>query len=103
PIWTRDSVGIRGREGKKKCWVSVGTNRRDQLLDTLVGAAAAARARSDAASSAYDGRALPPAGWYDDPWDATRIRWWDGQQWTGYAAPHPATGQAPPPAPGGAA
>lgn len=25
---------------------------------------------------------LPPAGWYPDPTDATRIRWWDGTQWT---------------------
>jgi hypothetical protein len=23
-----------------------------------------------------------PAGWYKDPADATRLRWWDGIQWT---------------------
>lgn len=23
-----------------------------------------------------------PAGWYDDPRDATRYRWWDGGEWT---------------------
>jgi hypothetical protein len=93
PIWTRDSVGIRGRDGTKKCWVSVGTNRRDELLQTLVDAAAGARMRTDAAAAAYAGRALPPAGWYGDPWDATRIRWWDGHQWTGYAASHSAPPQ----------
>ena len=90
PFWTRDSIGIHGRDGAKKCWVSVGTNRRDELLQTLVAAAAGARARTDAAAAAYVGRPLPPPGWYDDPWDASRIRWWDGHQWTGYAAVHPA-------------
>jgi Protein of unknown function (DUF2510) len=89
PFWTRDSVGIRGREGKRKCWVAVGTNRRDELLTTLTGAVATARTRAMAAADAYAGRALPPPGWYDDPWDGTQIRWWDGQQWSGYAAPRP--------------
>ena len=102
PIWTRDSVGIRGRDGKKKCWVSVGTNRRDEFLETLVDAAAAARARSDAAAVAYGGRVLPPPGWYDDPWDGRRIRWWDGREWTGYAALRPVAASPSPPAPGGA-
>ena len=102
PIWTGDSVGIRGREGKKRCWLSVGTNRRDEFLQTLVDAAASARTRSDAAAAAYAGRALPPPGWYDDPWDATRIRWWDGREWTGYGAGHP-VGSAPNPFPPGGA
>ena len=102
PIWTRDSVGIRGRDGKKKCWVSVGTNRRDEFLLTLVDAADAARARTDAAAAAYGGRALPPPGWYDDPWDGRRIRWWDGREWTGYAALRPVVTYPSPPGPGGA-
>ncbi|MCU4185311.1 trypsin-like peptidase domain-containing protein [Acidiferrimicrobium sp. IK] len=25
----------------------------------------------------------PSAGWYQDPWDSHRRRYWDGQQWTG--------------------
>jgi hypothetical protein len=29
---------------------------------------------------------LPAAGWYPDPADATRIRWWDGQTWTQHVA-----------------
>lgn len=86
PVWTRDSIGIKGVDGTKKCWVSVGTNRRDELVDTLRTAATDARARREAAASAYAGYALPAAGWYTDPWDATRIRWWDGEEWTGYAA-----------------
>jgi hypothetical protein len=89
PIWTRDSIGIRGRDGAKKCWVSVGTNRRDELLETLRSAAAAAAERKAVAALAYAGRPLPAPSWYADPWDATRIRWWDGEQWSGYAAPHP--------------
>ena len=86
PVWTRDSVGIRGLEGAKRCWVSVGTNRRDELLETLRGAAAEARSRREAAAAAYAGQPLAAPGWYPDPWDATRIRWWDGEEWTGYAA-----------------
>jgi hypothetical protein len=26
-----------------------------------------------------------PPGWYADPWDATRWRWWDGATWTPHA------------------
>lgn len=34
---------------------------------------------------------MPPAGWYPDPsGDATKVRWWDGSQWTdNYAAAQP--------------
>ena len=28
--------------------------------------------------------ALPPSGWYADPWRIARWRWWDGSAWTGY-------------------
>jgi hypothetical protein len=31
--------------------------------------------------------ALPPAGWYPDPYRTARLRYWDGRAWTGYAAP----------------
>jgi hypothetical protein len=89
PFWTRDSVGIKGRDGARKCWVSVGTNRRDDFLATLQTAVADARSRRAVSAAAYAGCVLPPPGWYDDPWNAARIRWWDGEQWSGYAAPHP--------------
>lgn len=32
-----------------------------------------------------------PAGWYADPEDATRLRWWDGTAWTEHRSPRPAT------------
>jgi hypothetical protein len=85
PVWTRDSIGIKGREGPKKCWVSVGTNRRDELLAVLRASAAEAGRRREEAARAYAGRPLPRPGWYADPWDASRQRWWDGEVWTGYA------------------
>ncbi len=28
--------------------------------------------------------ALPPAGWYADPWGIEPWRWWDGAAWTGW-------------------
>jgi hypothetical protein len=30
-----------------------------------------------------------PAGWYNDPEDATQLRYWDGLQWTDHRAPTP--------------
>jgi len=49
--------------------------------------------------------AAPVAGWYQDPYDARSLRWWDGTRWTEHAqpapapapAPHQAAQQAPPP------
>ncbi len=32
---------------------------------------------------------LPPAGWQDDPEDATQLRYWDGSVWTDHRAPKP--------------
>ncbi|ALJ19593.1 DUF2510 domain-containing protein [Microbacterium sp. No. 7] len=42
-----------------------------------------------------------PAGWYPDPADHTRARWWDGQQWSEQTAPTSALASpgAPTPAP----
>ncbi|ANF31296.1 hypothetical protein A0130_06100 [Leifsonia xyli] len=34
--------------------------------------------------------ALPVAGWYADPADGTRARWWDGVAWTQHTRIHPA-------------
>lgn len=56
---------------------------------------------------------LPAAGWYPDPADPSRVRWWDGAAWSDqtaafappaatFAAPPPATGYASQYAPGGA-
>jgi hypothetical protein len=85
PIWTRDSVAVRGIDAAyKPYWVAVGTNRRDELVAALERAVPAAKERAiEAAASA-----LPPPGWHPDPWDpVAHWRWWDGQQWTGHTAP----------------
>ena len=38
----------------------------------------------------------PPApGWYEDPWNATALRRWDGSQWTGETAGKGSTPDAP--------
>ncbi len=29
---------------------------------------------------------LPPAGWYPDPADESKIRYWDGERWTEHVA-----------------
>lgn len=80
PIWTRDSVGIRGFYDGKPVWVSVGTDRRDELVGVLEAAVPAARDRGPNAP-------VTVAGWHADPWDPTRLRWWDGAQWTGWTWP----------------
>lgn len=35
-----------------------------------------------------------PAGWYEDPHDPAKVRWWDGTQWTGHAGGKPAQATA---------
>jgi hypothetical protein len=83
PIWTRDSVGIRGVDGGRKYWLSVGTNRRDELVEVLQTAMPVARQRAQAGAT----QTLPPPGWHPDPWRESELRWWDGQRWTGYRWP----------------
>lgn len=90
PIWTRDSVGIRGIDGGRVYWLSVGTNHREELVAVLERAIHAARARVESAAQAYAGLNLPPPGWHDDPWHpGVQLRWWDGTQWTSYTTPRP--------------
>jgi len=33
---------------------------------------------------------LPAAGWFQDPQNASRLRWWDGRTWGGSTQPAPA-------------
>lgn len=88
PIWTRDSVGVRGNDGGKKYWLSVGTNRRDELVDVLTAAVEEARSRPQHTVPTVAASALPPPGWHADPWDpVSSLRWWDGRQWTGHTHP----------------
>lgn len=50
---------------------------------------------SSSVSSSALGSDVPTAGWYADPQDAQRIRWWDGTQWTTHVVPHPHVAGAP--------
>jgi hypothetical protein len=34
---------------------------------------------------------LPAAGWFPDPQDRTKLRWWDGRTWAGSTKPAPRT------------
>lgn len=38
-------------------------------------------------------------GWYADPWDARRLRWWDGRGWGPQTVPRPAAARGHGPAP----
>jgi hypothetical protein len=89
PIWTRDSVGLRGVDRGKRYWLSVGTNHRRDLVRVLEAAIPSARDRAAAQPPG-----LPPPGWNADPWRQSPLRWWDGRQWTGYTWPPP-TGSPP--------
>jgi hypothetical protein len=105
PIWTRDSVGVRGFDGGKPYVVSVGTNRRDDLVAALEVAVVGARARAKA--WAEQAATMSPPSWHPDPWDPVgALRWWDGTQWTGWtwppaAATHTGAAPATPATPGG--
>lgn len=36
-----------------------------------------------------------PAGWYDDPEDASLVRWWNGLTWTDHTERKPERAPAP--------
>lgn len=38
---------------------------------------------------------LPPAAWYQDPWGAAPLRWWDGRTWTPFTSIGPWRGGTP--------
>ncbi|MDA8311806.1 MAG: DUF2510 domain-containing protein [Actinomycetota bacterium] len=42
-----------------------------------------------------------PAGWYQDPHDPARVRWWDGTKWTEHqqSLTSPPSAMTPSPAP----
>lgn len=49
------------------------------------GATGAASATPEAATTTQSA-ALPAAAWYPDPWGQARLRWWDGEAWTGHTS-----------------
>ena len=38
----------------------------------------------------------PASGWYGDPWEPGKLRWWDGKRWTGHILPVAPQGPAGP-------
>ena len=49
--------------------------------------------------SGHDPGKGPAPGWYDDPWMAGQVRWWNGTDWTAQSGPGPGGRGAPPPPP----
>jgi hypothetical protein len=43
------------------------------------------------------GEGAPRAGWYDDPRQPGRLRWWDGERWTDHTEARPESPQSPQP------
>ncbi len=82
PVWTRDSVGVRGRLDGRKVFVSVGTNHREELIEVLTTAVEAAKSFGPWGPP----HLVPLPGWYADPWFNGGMRWWDGRAWTGFVA-----------------
>lgn len=39
----------------------------------------------------------PPAGWYPDPEGSTRLRWWEGEDWSNRYRSFPSNDEQPPP------
>jgi len=55
------------------------------MADVAPSRIAARAAGRHAAPVALDAApSLPPAGWYVDPFDAMRRRWWTGTEWTSH-------------------
>ena len=102
PIWTRDSVAVRGIDGGRPYWVAVGTNHREELVEVLRRAVPEAKERASAGGTwAPVPSALPPPAWHPDPWDpAGHLRWWDGRQWTGHTWPRRVESSLVPPSAG---
>ncbi len=49
-------------------------------------AASPPRGKAKKGPSSPEPTTLPPAGWYDDPRDEARLRYWDGTTWTDHTA-----------------
>ncbi|MEP6661776.1 MAG: DUF2510 domain-containing protein [Acidimicrobiales bacterium] len=86
PVWTRESIRLRGQTGGKKVIVAIGTNRRDELLGVLGPAVTAAKRAGPWGPPPW----VPSPSWYPDPFGPSGcVRWWDGTRWTPFVArPH---------------
>jgi hypothetical protein len=85
PIWTRDSLSVRGEVGGRRVRLNVGTDHRDELVAALTHGVQRAHTRFEAMDAPRAG--VPTPAWYVDPWNPVAgLRWWDGAQWTPYVA-----------------
>jgi len=80
PLATAESIITR----KPSVWVEEDSTRGE---DTSTAASSVSQEPAMPSAPTPLAPTAPVAGWYEDPMDASLLRWWDGAEWTAHTAP----------------